>query len=248
MEESVNLIGKVCIVTGGARGIGRAIVEAFSAAGAEAVFVFDVSESMLAEIAAVRGVQTMAVDVTREEQVAAAVEQIRGRYGRVDVVVNNAGITRDALIQKMSGEDWDAVMAVNLKGPFILTRAVAPIMMENGSGSIVSIASVVGIDGNIGQSNYAATKAGIIALTKTWAKEFARKGAKVRANAVAPGYINTPMVRSVPEKVIETIVGKTVLRRLGEPSEVANAVLFLACEDSSFITGQVLRVDGGLVL
>jgi 3-oxoacyl-[acyl-carrier protein] reductase len=140
------------------------------------------------------------------------------------------------------------VVAVNLKGAFLMTRAIAPLMMEAGAGAIVSIASVVGIDGNVGQTNYAATKAGIIGMTKTWAKEFARKGAKVRANAVAPGFINTPMVQAVPQKVIDGIVAKVVLGRLGEPKEVAEAVLFLCSDASTYVTGQVLRVDGGLTL
>ena len=137
---------------------------------------------------------------------------------------------------------------VNLKGVFFMTRAVAPLMMEAGRGAIVSISSIVGLDGNVGQTNYAATKGGVVAMTKGWAREFARKGAKVRVNAVSPGYTRTPMIASVPEKVLEPIIAKTPLGRLAEIRDIANAVLFLASDESEFITGQVLRVDGGLVL
>jgi 3-oxoacyl-[acyl-carrier protein] reductase len=140
------------------------------------------------------------------------------------------------------------VLAVNLKGAFLMTRAVAPLMMEAGAGAIVSIASVVGIEGNIGQTNYAAAKAGLIGMTRTWAKEFASRGARVRANAVAPGFINTPMVQSVPQKLLDSVVARVALGRLGQPRDVANAVLFLASDEAAYITGQVLRVDGGLVL
>ena len=188
------------------------------------------------------------VDVTDSAAVNALVAKIRAESGGIDVLVNNAGITRDALIQKMTDDDWDAVINVNLKGVFVMTRAVAPVMMEAGAGSIVSISSIVGLDGNIGQSNYAATKGGVVAMTKGWAREFARKGAKVRVNAVSPGYTRTPMIATVPEKVLEPIIAKTPLGRLAEVRDIANAVLFLASDEAAFITGQVLRVDGGLVL
>ncbi|HPC25537.1 MAG TPA: SDR family oxidoreductase, partial [Fervidobacterium sp.] len=162
--------------------------------------------------------------------------------------VNNAGITRDALIQKMTEEDWDRVINVNLKGVFNMTQAVVPYMLEAGKGSIVSTSSVVGIYGNIGQTNYAATKAGIIGMTKTWAKEFARKGAKIRVNAVAPGFIRTPMTEKVPEKILTEMGEKAALKRLGEAIEVANVYLFLASDESSYVTGQVIGVDGGLIM
>jgi 3-oxoacyl-[acyl-carrier protein] reductase len=243
----MRLDGKVCLVTGAARGIGREIAELFAASGASAVLACDLKTEALAS-GLPPNLSGEKLDVTDAAAVRAFVEKARAKHGRIDVLVNNAGITRDALIQKMTDEDWDAVLAVNLKGAFLLTRAVAPLMMEAGAGSIVSIASVVGIDGNIGQTNYAATKAGIIGMTKTWAKEFARKGAKVRANAVAPGFINTPMVQAVPQKVIAAVVARVLLGRLGEPRDVANAVLFLASDASAYITGQVLRVDGGLVI
>jgi len=240
---------KICLVTGGARGIGRAIVDRFAGEGAKMVFALDVNDSAFAELEAGRAnVRGAVVNVTDTAQVQAFVEKVVAEFGRIDVLVNNAGITRDGLIHKMSDEDWAAVINVNLTGVFKMTRAVAPHMMAGGSGAIVSIASVVGLDGNIGQSNYAATKGGVVAMTKGWAKEFARKGAKIRVNSVSPGYCRTPMIESVPEKVLEPIIAKTPLGRLAMPIDIANAVLFLCSEESVFITGQVLRVDGGLVL
>jgi len=241
--------GKVCVVTGGARGIGRGIVELFAREGVKAVWALDVNDAEFPELEkAFPSAKGAVVNVTDSKAVGALVDRIKAESGGIDVLVNNAGITRDGLIQKMSDDDWDAVIAVNLKGVFIMTRAVAPLMMEAGSGSIVSIASVVGLDGNVGQSNYAATKGGVVSMTKGWAKEFARKGAKVRANCVSPGYTRTPMIATVPEKVLEPIIAKTPLGRLAEIEDIANAVLFLSSEDAKFITGQVLRVDGGLRL
>ncbi len=240
---------KVCIVTGGARGIGRAIVDRFAEEGAAMVFAVDVNDAAFPELEAGRSnVRGAVLNVTDTAQIQAFVEKVQAEFGRIDALVNNAGITRDALIQKMSDDDWAAVINVNLTGVFKMTRAVAPQMMAGGSGAIVSIASVVGLDGNIGQSNYAATKGGVVAMTKGWAKEFARKGAKIRVNSVSPGYCRTPMIESVPEKVLEPIIAKTPLGRLAMPIDIANAVLFLCSEESVFITGQVLRVDGGLVL
>jgi len=245
----MRLKGKVCVVTGGARGIGKGIVETFAREGAERVWALDVNgvelPALEKEVPAARGV---AVDVTDSAAVNAVVERIKSESGRIDVLVNNAGITRDALIQKMTDAEWAAVLSVNLTGVFYVTRAVAPLMMEAGKGAVVSISSIVGLDGNIGQSNYAATKAAVVTMTKGWAREFARKGAKVRVNAVSPGYTRTPMIATVPEKILEPIIAKTPLGRLAEVHDIANAVLFLACDESDFITGQVLRVDGGLVL
>ena len=245
----MRLKDKVCVVTGGARGIGRGIAETFAREGAKRVWALDVNAAdfpaMEKEFPAVKGA---VVDVTDSAAVNALVARIGAESGRIDVLVNNAGVTRDALIQKMTDAEWDAVIDVNLKGVFFVTRAVAPLMMATGAGSIVSISSVVGLDGNIGQTNYAASKAGIVAMTKGWAREFARKGARIRVNAVSPGYTRTPMIASVPEKVLEPIIARTPLGRLAEISDIANAVLFLAGGESEFITGQVLRVDGGLVL
>ncbi len=238
--------GKVCIVTGGGRGIGRTIVETLAVNGAEEVYALDVSDDALQGLP--DNATGAVVNVTDPSGIAEFVQDVIRRHRRIDVLVNNAGITRDAVINKMDDEQWDQVIAVNLKGVFNMARAIGPEMMEHGSGSIINISSVVGLDGNMGQTNYAATKAGVVAMAKTWAKEFARKGAAVRANAVAPGFINTPMLETVPEKVIEGIRAKTPLKRLGEPQEIANLVLFLASDLSSFITGQVIRCDGGLVV
>lgn len=240
---------KICIVTGGARGIGKAIVERFAGEGAKMVFALDVNDSAFAELEAGKSnVRGAVVNVSDTEGIQAFVEKVIGEFGRIDVLVNNAGITRDALIQKMSDDDWAAVIAVNLTGVFKMTRAVAPHMMNSGSGAIVSISSVVGLDGNIGQSNYAATKGAVVTMTKGWAREFARKGAKVRVNSVSPGYTRTSMIETVPEKVLEPIIARTPLGRLAMPIDIANAVLFLCSDEAAFITGQVLRVDGGLVL
>jgi len=240
---------KVCVVTGGARGLGRAIAERFAEEGARMVFALDVNDSAFADLEkGKKNIRGAVVNVTDPVGIATFVEKVKAEFGTINVLVNNAGITKDALIQKMTDADWSAVIAVNLTGVFNMTRAIAPLMMEAGAGAIVSISSVVGLDGNIGQSNYAATKGAVVSMTKGWAKEFARKGAKVRANSVSPGYARTPMIASVPEKVLEPIIAKTPLGRLAEPSDIANAVLFLASDEACFITGQVLRVDGGLVL
>jgi 3-oxoacyl-[acyl-carrier protein] reductase len=241
--------GKVCVVTGGAQGLGRAIVDRFAEEGARMVFALDINDSAFADLEKGKtNVRGAVVNVTDPEGIAAFVEKVKAEFGTIDALVNNAGITKDALIQKMTDAMWAAVIAVNLTGVFNMTRAIAPVMMELGKGSIVSTSSIVGLDGNIGQSNYAATKGAVVAMTKGWAKEFARKGAKVRANAISPGYARTPMIATVPEKVLEPIIAKTPLGRLAEPSDIANAVLFLSSEEACFITGQVLRVDGGLTL
>ena len=241
---------KICVVTGGARGIGRTIVECFSDEGAAMVFALDVNAAGFSDLEASgrKNVRPTVVNVTDTAAIQAFVDSVMAEFGRIDVLVNNAGITRDALIQKMSDEDWDAVINVNLTGVFKMTRAIAPHMMNQGTGAIVSISSIVGLDGNIGQSNYEATKGAIVTMTKGWAKEFTRKGAKVRVNSVSPGYTRTPMIETVPEKVLEPIIARTPLGRLAMPIDIANAVLFLASEEAAFITGQVLRVDGGLVL
>jgi len=245
----MRLEGKVCIVTGGARGLGRAMVERFAEEGAKVVYACDLNEEALKELEnKYENVKGYKLSVTDRVAIAEFKEKVMLEEGKVDVLVNNAGITRDALIQKMTEEDWDMVIDVNLKGVFNMTQQFGPEMMKAGKGSIINISSVVGIYGNIGQTNYAATKGGVISMTKTWAKEFARKGAQVRVNAIAPGFIKTPMTKDLPEKVIELVKSKTVLQRMGEPEEIANTALFLASDESSFITGQVISVDGGLVL
>lgn len=244
----MNLDGKICLVTGGARGIGRAIVESYAAAGAHSVYAGDLGFDGFEDVEKMYpSVKRIDLDVTSRESAEAAVARIVADERGLDVLVNNAGITRDGLVQKMSDDDWDAVIDVNLKGVFVMTRAVLPTMLSADAGVIISMSSVVGLDGNIGQSNYAATKGGVISMTKTWAKEFARKGAQIRVNAIAPGFIRTPMTETVPQKVLDLMVSRTPLGRMGEPRDIANAATFLASDAASFVTGQVLRVDGGLV-
>jgi 3-oxoacyl-[acyl-carrier protein] reductase len=170
------------------------------------------------------------------------------KYKKIDILVNNAGITKDGMTRKMTDEMWDAVIAVNLKGVFNLTRFIGPHMEDTGSGSIINISSVVGEYGNIGQVNYAATKAGVIGMAKTWAKEFARKGAQVRCNAIAPGYIMTDILKTVPQDLLDKFAALTMLGRIGQPEDIAKAALFLASEDSSYVTGTVLSVNGGMRL
>lgn len=242
--------GKVAIITGGASGIGKETVKLFSKEGAK-IAIFDVNRDALGEtekeIRDNGGLcNGYVVDVTNFEEVSQKVKEVKEDLGSIDILVNNAGITRDNFLTKMEIEDWDKVVAINLTGTFNCAKAVATYMMEQGKGNIVNVSSVVGVYGNIGQSNYAATKAGVIGLTKTWAKEFAKKG--IRVNAVAPGFIKTPMTEKVPEKVLEIMISKTPMGRMGEPIEVANSILFLASEDSSFTTGHILHIDGGLIL
>ncbi len=237
------LEGKVAIVTGGAQGIGQCICETFAREGAVVVAV-DMSDLTYT----CENVSGYKLNVTKRSDIEQFITETVNKYGHIDILVNNAGITRDALVNKMTEDMWDVVIDVNLKGVFNLTQAVAPVMLEQKTGSIINIASVVGEYGNVGQSNYAATKAGVIALAKTWAKEFARKGEAIRVNSVAPGYVNTEMMKTVPDKVLDPIRAKTMLGRLGEPQEIANAVLFLASDEASFITGHNLSVNGGLRL
>lgn len=239
----MRLQDKVAVVTGGAQGIGRSICETFEKQGAKVIAV-DMNAAEFKEA----NIKGYALNVTDRAAIEVFVETIVKEYGTIDILVNNAGITKDALINKMTEDMWDAVINVNLKGVFNMTQFISPVMMEKGKGSIINIASVVGEYGNVGQSNYAATKAGVIGLMKTWAKEFSRKGAAVRVNSVAPGYVNTEMMKTVPDKVLDPIREKTMLGRLGEPQEIANAVLFLASDESSFVTGHNLSVNGGLRL
>jgi 3-oxoacyl-[acyl-carrier protein] reductase len=246
----MKLQNKVAIVTGAARGIGFAIAQRFIQEGAK-VALWDVMEPQLAEARTRLGdaggqVKTYAVNVTKAEEVAKAYEQVEKDLGPVDVLINNAGITRDAMVHKMDEDQWNAVIDVNLKGVFLCGREAARRMRERGSGVILNTTSVVGLYGNIGQTNYAATKAGVIAMTKTWAKELGKKG--VRCNAVAPGYTMTEMMQTVPEKVLAGIREKTPLNRLGEPFDIAAAFAFLASDDAAFVTGHTLSVDGGLTI
>jgi len=241
------LKGKVVIITGGAGGIGKETGRLFVNEGAS-VAIFDVSqEGIDAAVAEIGGnTRGYVVDVARFDDVTRNVQQAIADFGHIDVLINAAGITRDGFLTKMDVADWDKVIAINLTGPFNCTKAVAPHMMERGSGNIINVSSVVGVYGNIGQTNYSATKAGLIGLTKTWAKEFAKKG--MRVNAIAPGFIKTPMTAKMPDKVLQMVVDKTPMGRMGEPIEIANALLFLASDESSFVTGHILQVDGGVVL
>lgn len=247
---------KVVLVTGGAAGIGKATAQRFADEGA-IVAICDVNEVAGREAAAELGERGSftKVDVTDRGSVQAWVDELVDRHGRIDVLVNNAGITRDAqlvkvkdgeLVGQLPEEDFDRVIAINLKGVFTCTQAVVPVMIRQGSGAIVSASSVVAFDGNFGQTNYVATKAGVIGMTKVWARELGKYG--IRANAVAPGFTATEMVAAMPEKVQETMRARTPLGRLGTPADIASAYLFLASDEASFITGTVLRVDGGLVV
>lgn len=252
----MKLKNKVAVVTGAARGIGFATAKRFCEEGA-AVALWDMDAELLQEAA--RKLQEVArnlavdvkiccvsVNVSETESVKDAFAQTEKELGSVDILVNNAGITRDAMLHKMSDEQWEAVINVNLKGVFLCGREAAARMREKGSGVILNTSSVVGLYGNIGQTNYAATKAGVIAMTNTWAKELGPKG--IRVNAVAPGYTMTEMMQTVPEKVLNAICEKTPLRRLATPEEIAAAFAYLASDEAAFITGHVLSVDGGLVL
>ncbi|MCA9734455.1 MAG: 3-oxoacyl-ACP reductase FabG [Deferribacteres bacterium] len=241
---------KVVIVTGGAAGIGKSTVENFSQEGAR-LSIWDVNAekgNQLAEDLTKKGgiADFHRVDVTNLDEVTACVASVRKKHGHIDVLINNAGITRDATLLKMEAEQFSQVIDVNLKGVFNCGKAVAAVMAEQQSGVIINTSSIVALYGNFGQTNYVATKSGVIGMTKVWARELGRKG--IRVNAVAPGFIATEMVTTIPEKVIEALNSKTPLGRLGEPKDIANAYLFLASEEASFITGTVLSVDGGLVI
>jgi 3-oxoacyl-[acyl-carrier protein] reductase len=251
------LENKVVIVTGAAAGIGRATARAFAGEGAR-VALWDVGDTAAveAEVEEAGGEALgQKVDVSDGEAVAAAVERVVEHWGGVDVLVNNAGIVRDAQLVKwrdgevvgvLSDEAWDAVIGVNLKGVFLTTRAVVPHMIRAGGGVVLSASSVVGLYGNFGQTNYAATKGGLITMTKTWARELGRRG--IRVNAVAPGFVATEIVQDMPPRVLESMVARTPVGRMGAPEDIAQAYLWLASDAASFVHGTVLSVDGGLVL
>lgn len=246
------LIGKTAFVTGGTAGIGKAIALLFAEQGAHVV-IFGTHEQRAAEV--VREMEEKGsgqkfsyrlVDVANTQQVDQAIEELLKEFGKVDILVNNAGITRDGLLMRMQEDDWDRVLDVNLKSVFNFCRALVRSMMKNRSGSIINVSSVIGLTGNGGQVNYSASKAGVIGLTKSLAKELASRG--IRANCIAPGYIETPMTDVLSPEVKQAVLAKIPLGRIGAPKEIAEAALFLASDLSSYITGQTLTVDGGMVI
>ncbi len=242
----ISLTGKTALVTGAARGIGRSIAETLVACGARvAIADLDLAsaEKTAGEIGEARG---FACDVSDPAQVTMLIQTVEDAFGSLDILVNNAGITRDNLMARMKDEDWDAVMAVNLRSAFVATRAVQRGMMKRRFGRIINIASVVGIMGNKGQANYSASKAGLIGLTKSAAKELASRN--ILVNAIAPGFIQTAMTEKLPEEAKAALAAQIPLARLGDPKDIANAVAFLASDLASYITGQVLVVDGGMVM
>ena len=247
----LSLEGKTCLVTGGSRGIGKAIALKLAEFGADVAITYarsaDAANEVKTEIEAMgrraKAIQADAVDFSEAEKV---VNEIVADWGQLDVLVNNAGITKDNLILRMSEEQWDDVITTNLKSIFNYSKVVARPMMKNRGGSIINISSVVGISGNAGQSNYAASKAGIIGFTKSYAKELASRN--IRANVIAPGYITTDMTDALDEKVLEGIKQATPLGRAGNANEIADAVVFLASDMSTYITGETIRVDGGMAM
>jgi 3-oxoacyl-[acyl-carrier protein] reductase len=247
---------KVVLVTGGAAGIGKATALRFAEEGAKVVICDvnqEVGEATVKELG--ESAAFYKVNVADRQEVQKWVDDVVAKHGRVDVLVNNAGVLRDGqlikfkdgeLVGQMSEENFDLVISVNLKGVFNCTQAVAPVMAKQGGGVILNATSIVGLDGNFGQTNYVATKSGVIGMTKVWSRELGKFG--IRVNAVAPGFTATEMITSMPEKVIDGMKSRTPLGRLGEPRDIANAYLFLASDEASFITGETLRVDGGIVV
>lgn len=252
----MRLLNKVCLITGAAAGIGRATAEKFAQEGA-ILALCDVNEARGRELAAALGSQHLfhQVNVADQAEVRAWVDEVVAQKGRVDVLVNNAGILRDGqlvkmkegeVVKQMSEADFDLVISVNLKGVFNCTQAVTPHMIRQGQGVILNASSIVGLDGNFGQTNYVATKAAVVGMTKVWARELGRYN--IRVNAVAPGFIATEMVTAMPEKVLAGMREHTPLGRLGVPADIANAYAFLASDDAGYISGETLRVDGGIVI
>ncbi len=244
------LEGKIAIVTGGSQGIGKAIVKQFLDEGAQvAIWDIDVTKAKATQAEydpSGERIRIYEVNVADFQQVEQQMAATHNDFGRIDILVNNAGITRDSSLKKMSLEQWDQVIGVNLNGVFYCVKAAFPYMAAQGYGRIVNASSVVGIQGNFGQTNYVATKAGVIGMTKVWAREFGRKG--ITVNAVAPGFINTEMMSTIPDNVLDGIKGKSPLNRLGEVDEVASVYTFLASDAAAFVTGTTISVDGGVSL
>jgi 3-oxoacyl-[acyl-carrier protein] reductase len=243
------LLNKVTIITGGAQGIGKTTVEMFASEGAK-VIMWDINEEKgkkTVDYFLEQGleIEFNYVDTTKYPSVENAAKNVFEKYGRIDILINNAGITRDATLLNMTLEQWQQVIDVNLTGVFNCTKAVAPYMVQNKGGRIINTSSLVGIYGNFGQTNYAATKSGVVGITKVWARELSKHG--ITVNAVAPGFIETDTLKTIPDKVIKSIQEKIPLGRLGRPEDIANAYIFLASDQASYISGSVLSVDGGYV-
>ena len=247
---NITLNNKVAIVTGGTRGIGFAMIKAFVEADAKVVIWGSRIETAESALEKLKGLypdceaMAMAPALTDQKQVREAMEEVVRRYGRIDILVNNAGITRDGLMLRMTEEQWDSVINANLKSAFNYIHACLPIMMRQRKGSIINMSSIVGMHGNAGQANYAASKAGMIALAKSVAQEMGPKG--IRLNTIAPGFVETAMTASLPDEIREEWKKKIPLRRAGQPEDIANTALFLASDLSSYVTGQVIQVDGGM--
>ncbi|HHW37123.1 MAG TPA: 3-oxoacyl-ACP reductase FabG [Bacillales bacterium] len=246
----MRLNDKVAIVTGGANGIGRKTVHRFVDEGAKVViadFNEEEGRKVVQEVLDHGGTALyIKVDVADHESTQNMVQTTLHHFRKIDILINNAGITSDGLLTKLTEESWQKVINVNLTGVFNCTKAVIPSMLENGSGRIINTSSVSGVYGNFGQTNYAAAKAGVIGMTRTWAKEFGGKG--ITVNAVVPGFCDTSMTQQVPEKVIQKIIQQIPLKRLGKPEDIANAYLYLASDEASYVNGTVLHVDGGIVM
>lgn len=247
----MNLTGKVALVTGASRGIGQAAAIELAKAGADIIVNFIGNEAVAQEtVEAIEALGRKAIKIKANvgdaDDVQAMVDEAHATFGHIDILVNNAGITRDGLLIRMKDSDWDEVLNINLKGVYLVTKAVAKLMVKQRAGRIINMTSVSGVTGNVGQANYAAAKAGVIGFTKTCAKELAARG--ITVNAIAPGFIETAMTDVLPEKIKEGIAATVPLGRMGQPEEVAGVVTFLASDFASYITGQVLNVDGGMVM
>lgn len=246
----MRLKDKVAIITGAANGIGLAAAQRFAEEGAKVVLAdYDAEAGAAQEVELNKlgyEVKFIQVDVAKRDSVDALIEQTMDYFGQINILINNAGITRDAMLTKMTEDDFSSVLHVNITGVFNCTQAVVPHLVKQGHGKIINTSSVSGVYGNVGQTNYAASKAAVIGMTKTWAKELGRKG--INVNAVAPGFTSTAMVAKMPETIINQMKSVVSLQRLGDPRDIANAYLFLASEESSYVHGHVLQVDGGIMM